>query len=217
MCFLSESTPTQGVCGRCAPTLRKTRAPAFSGHHRKWAGSLTTSPAPSPLPSQKHLLSGPLQDPAQETAGHISSHTSGWLVPTEASRGSQQTRAQNGSSLINFYVRALIASSDTWDTNYSMPLLRHWLMIPRTTNTFLCKQLHLTLRVFYLMHVNHGLVSAAGSLAPPPQSCLQKCIHLKNVLPDPVQSQNSHGSSFYCCLEITWNQLISWKLINYMN
>ena len=82
-------------------------------------------------------------------------------------------------------------------------------MIPRTTNTFLCKQLHLTRGVVYLMHVNRGLVSAAASLAPPPQSCLQKCLHLKNVLPDPSRV----GTPMGVILLLLENYM---KLINFM-
>lgn len=67
-------------------------------------------------------------DAAQETPGHISFQTSGWLVPTEASGGSRQTWSSEWQQLNSFLcenIGALIASSDTWDGNYSVPLLRH--------------------------------------------------------------------------------------------
>ena len=150
MCFLSESTPRQGVCGRSVPELRRTRESAFSGHHRKCAGSLAESPAPSPLPSQKHLLLGPLQDlprgpqgtsphTAQGTAGHVSSHSPGdrrarllthvWMAcPYRGLWGKPADRSSEWQQLNSFLCEntgALIASSDTWDSNYSMPLLCH--------------------------------------------------------------------------------------------
>ena len=99
-----------------------------SGHHVKWAGSPWRALAPPPLPSQKRLRSWSLPDAAQETPGHISFQTSGWLVPTEASGGSRQTWRSEWQQLNSFLrenIGALIASSDTWDGNYSVPLLRH--------------------------------------------------------------------------------------------
>lgn len=88
---------------------------------------LTESPAPSPLPSQKDFLS--LGFPCKTQPRRLQAHLAQFWTGLSLQRpwGSQQTRAQNGSSLIHFHVRTLelwsASSRDTWDSNYSMPLL----------------------------------------------------------------------------------------------
>lgn len=73
-------------------------------------------------------------------------------------------------------------------------------MIPRTTNTFLRKELHLMGEVVYLMHVNCGLESATVLLGMILCALRDETPLGKMGVQHLVESQNSSGSCFLLLL-----------------
>lgn len=127
--FLNESMLTHkkrwgaGVC----PCPEKPGTPALRRHHINWAGSPTGSPR---LLLSCHLRStcfyGLCRAQPRGRRGISSFQVSGWPTPLEGSAGSGRPAApgrQQPHSFLCVNTEALIASSHTWDRNYSVPPL----------------------------------------------------------------------------------------------
>ena len=118
---------------------------AFRTFARPAQGTAGHVSSHSPGDHRAHLLTQPRgpqgtsPHTAQGTAGHVSSHSPGdrrarllthvWMAcPYRGLWGKPADRSSEWQQLNSFLCEntgALIASSDTWDSNYSMPLLCH--------------------------------------------------------------------------------------------